>query len=262
MRRESLALVVAVLGLGAGPATAAAYTVDSTGDAPDAVLDGVCDEGTGDCTLRAAIEESNDVAADETIDFDAGVFDGALPASRIVLGGALPAVTDATLITGGDCTGSGPPLACAEIEGDGSFDGLVFTPGAEGSSVQGLAIAGMRNGIVVSGPPDTALPVRIGDQDPAAANAISGSAEDAIRVARVDGVEISGNRGSGNADEFVDLWLPDGPGNFTTQGAAEGLQAPVPQATSPNTSLSGTAEPNADILVFTKATTSPGELEW
>ena len=39
---------------------AAAITVDSTADAVDANPgDGVCDDGTGNCTLRAAIEQAN-----------------------------------------------------------------------------------------------------------------------------------------------------------------------------------------------------------
>jgi CSLREA domain-containing protein len=263
MRREILALAaaVAMLGVGAGPASAAVITVDSTADTPDALLDGNCDDGSGNCTLRAAITESNNsTAVDDQIAFDAG-FTGALPASRIVLGSALPAVTDTTEIAGADCTGTGPPRPCAEIRGNGLFDGLTFSPGSGGSSVRGIGISTVRNGVVVSGPADTALPVTIGGAAPSAWNAISDSDQDAIRVMRVDGVEVSGNRGTGNDDEFIDLQLPDGPGNFTTQGAAEGLQAPVPQATSPNNSLSGTAEPNAQILVFTKTSSSSGEIE-
>ena len=41
------------------PARAAIFTVNSTADAPDALLDGTCDDGTGACTLRAAIQEAN-----------------------------------------------------------------------------------------------------------------------------------------------------------------------------------------------------------
>src|SRR5258706_4864076 len=47
------------------------YVVNSTGDGPDSNLaDGVCNDGTGACTLRAAIQEANTVAGDDTITFD------------------------------------------------------------------------------------------------------------------------------------------------------------------------------------------------
>jgi hypothetical protein len=147
-----------------------------------------------------------------------------------------------------------------EIKGDGTFDGLTFGPGSEQSSVQGLGVTGMRSGIVVAGIPDSGLDVTIGHGDPAGANVISASTADAIRVERTDGVEIHSNRGSGNDDQFIDLVLPDGPGNFSTVGAAEGLQPPAPQASSPNDSLGGTGEPNATIRVFAKASSSAGEL--
>ncbi|MBN1260630.1 MAG: hypothetical protein JXB35_08115, partial [Anaerolineae bacterium] len=57
------------------PVMAATFTVDSNGDAGDAnLLDGVCDDGSGNCTLRAAIEQINHNAdASNTITIGAGV---------------------------------------------------------------------------------------------------------------------------------------------------------------------------------------------
>src|SRR5258706_373870 len=47
------------------------YVVNSTGDGPDSNLaDGVCNDGTGACTLRAAIQEANTVAGHDTITVD------------------------------------------------------------------------------------------------------------------------------------------------------------------------------------------------
>ena len=47
------------------------YTVNSTLDTPDnAVGDGVCDDGNGNCTLRAAIQESNANPGRNTINFN------------------------------------------------------------------------------------------------------------------------------------------------------------------------------------------------
>ena len=43
----------------APPAGATSFTVDATYDAVDSdLLDGVCDDGTGHCTLRAALMEA------------------------------------------------------------------------------------------------------------------------------------------------------------------------------------------------------------
>jgi hypothetical protein len=54
---------------------AATFTVDFTPDAVDAELgNGVCDDGTGRCTLRAAIEEANAFVGDDTINIPAGIY--------------------------------------------------------------------------------------------------------------------------------------------------------------------------------------------
>jgi hypothetical protein len=62
-------LLLSTTALGVSAARAATFSVSSTADAPDADLaDGVCDDGTGTCTLRAAIEQSNAAAdPDEVI---------------------------------------------------------------------------------------------------------------------------------------------------------------------------------------------------
>src|SRR6185369_11685756 len=55
----STALFTASISLPAG-AQASGFDVDSRVDNPDAhVGDGLCDDGTGHCTLRAAVEEAN-----------------------------------------------------------------------------------------------------------------------------------------------------------------------------------------------------------
>src|SRR4051794_10741711 len=53
-------------------AQAANFHVNSTADASDATLDGTCDDGTGHCTLRAAIDEANNTPEADTITMDAG----------------------------------------------------------------------------------------------------------------------------------------------------------------------------------------------
>ena len=67
-----MGMCVAVL---PGLAVAAVFTVNSTSDLPDASPgDGVCDAGSGVCTLRAAVQEANQTAASDTINVPAGVF--------------------------------------------------------------------------------------------------------------------------------------------------------------------------------------------
>ena len=70
----TFAVGVALLGP-TGQAQAGAFIVDSTADAVDAHPgDGVCDDGTGSCTLRAAIMEANSLAGLDTIALPAGLY--------------------------------------------------------------------------------------------------------------------------------------------------------------------------------------------
>lgn len=73
------------------------FVVDSTEDTGDGKLgDGVCDDGTGDCTLRAAIEEANTTPGRDVISFS-------LPgdAPYIIQPTApLPIITDPIVIDG------------------------------------------------------------------------------------------------------------------------------------------------------------------
>ena len=53
-------------------ARALTFTVNSLADTDDAVINGTCDDGTGVCTLRAAIEEANALAGHDEIVVAAG----------------------------------------------------------------------------------------------------------------------------------------------------------------------------------------------
>lgn len=65
----------ASLGVAAGPAAAATFTVDSTADAVDADLgDGTCATAAGACTLRAAIQQANQLGGSHTIVLPAGTY--------------------------------------------------------------------------------------------------------------------------------------------------------------------------------------------
>ena len=56
-------------------AQGATFTVNSTADAVDSNPgDGICEDGAGNCTLRAAITEANALAGPDTIDLPAGSY--------------------------------------------------------------------------------------------------------------------------------------------------------------------------------------------
>src|SRR5687768_8188259 len=86
---------------------AATFTVNSVGDQSDANAgNGVCDTGGGTCTLRAAIEEANANAGDDTIHFSIG--SGARTITPACL---LPDIAERVLIDGTTQPGySGTPL--------------------------------------------------------------------------------------------------------------------------------------------------------
>jgi CSLREA domain-containing protein len=127
------------------PAAASAQTfqVNSRADSADDLPgDGTCASPSPNCTLRAAIEESNATIGPDRIVFSP-LFSGlALP---IQLSEPLPAITGPTSVEGGECTtATGLPGPCVELRGDG----LVIS--ADDSSVSGLAIGTSGIGIAVA----------------------------------------------------------------------------------------------------------------
>lgn len=141
-----------------GAARANVFTVNSTGDAPDASAgNGVCDDGAGNCTLRAAIEEANGSVGADTINFNiagAGV-KTILPASP------LPGITEAVAINGYTQPGASVNTAqttdnaviLIELNGTNAgagANGLSIV--GNGSTISGLAINRFsRNGISLNG---------------------------------------------------------------------------------------------------------------
>jgi CSLREA domain-containing protein len=134
-------------------------TVDSTGDGVDAnVGNNICDDGAGNCTLRAAIEESNATAGTQTInfnisgtpDFTNGGHNGY--SIKPVFGAGIPSVTDTVVINGYSQPGSLANTAVApnplngrlliEIDGSlsGSDEGFNFTNNSHNSEIRGLII--------------------------------------------------------------------------------------------------------------------------
>jgi CSLREA domain-containing protein len=144
----SLTLLAGLLVMAAQPASrfdlltpaahaAAAFTVNSTGDGADSnTADGVCDDGSGKCTLRAAIQQANATAGADTINFSV--------TDTIALSGALPDITSGMTITG-------PGLNRLRVSGNVNLvnAGSVFKVTAESPAVVTIA------GLTVSGGHDT-----------------------------------------------------------------------------------------------------------
>ena len=128
------------------------HTVNSTGDGADAdTTDGVCDDGTVDgstnCTLRAAIQQTN-AGTSAAIEFNisGGGVQTVSPAS------ALPVITKPVFIDGYSQPGASAGTVLIEIDGSNapgsSTDGLTLTGGR--SLIRGLAINDFnRRGIVL-----------------------------------------------------------------------------------------------------------------
>jgi CSLREA domain-containing protein len=150
--RVALTLLAALLAL-AFPAAASAevFTVNSTGDEPDASV-GVagCLTAGLKCTLRAAIQESNASAGvKDDILFDLSVFEGQL-ADTIEPATVLPPLTSPVAINAGTClTAAGVNGPCAGVNGPSGEVGLEAA--ADETSISGLALTGLSLGIVVGG---------------------------------------------------------------------------------------------------------------
>jgi trimeric autotransporter adhesin len=145
-------MICALLLLGlqaAKPAHAATtFTVNSTGDAADENPgNGTCQTAPpGECTLRAAIQESNSFADADTINFaiPGNVSHTISPASD------LPLITKPMTIDGYTQSGATPNTltepdktnAVLMIQLSGGYGGLFLTDGASNSVIRGLAIGG------------------------------------------------------------------------------------------------------------------------
>lgn len=220
---RSMLMAGLLLGIaGPGLAHAANVVVNSTLDTADAANDGVCDDGAGNCTLRAAIMEVNRDPAGGTISFN-------IPGGGIkVIKTSGPGyITQPVLIDGRTQPGyAGSPLI--EIDGQGtatvgfgcipassisprptcSFAGLAihsfptfsirYTSGTSGkvfANYIGLTAAGVKapspNSFGIFATSTTTAPITIGGLTAADGNVISGNTF-GISVSG-DGIRISNN---------------------------------------------------------------------
>ncbi len=149
VRLRAALVLLSVLSMLAVPAAASAaiYSVNSTGDQPDESLNGTCKTAVNTCTLRAAIEEANkSEGVVDAIEF-AGSFDGE-NADTVTAATDLPTITDQLNILGGRCeTEAGVKGPCAGVTRSGS--GSLFVVDDDEVKIEGLAITGAANGINV-----------------------------------------------------------------------------------------------------------------
>jgi CSLREA domain-containing protein len=112
--------------------------VNATGDTGDSSPgDGVCDDGTGDCTLRAAIEEANARAGRNIIAFN---IPGPGP-HTIQPSSALPLIFDPVVIDGTtEPDFAGTPMVELDGSNVSNANGIWMSYGAENSIVRGLVI--------------------------------------------------------------------------------------------------------------------------
>ena len=124
-------------------------SIDSTGDGADSsTSDGVCDDGNGNCTLRAAIQQVNALGG-AVINFD---ISGA--GTRVIQpASALPAITQPVFIDGYSQTGASEGTLLIELDGTNAgtdTDGLTLS--GKGSVLRGLVINSFDgNGVVLQG---------------------------------------------------------------------------------------------------------------
>jgi parallel beta-helix repeat protein len=139
LRVFTVALLIVSLMLAVSPvqvAHAATFVVNDTGDGGDSsLLDGVCNDGAGHCTLRAAIEQANYVNDTDLIQFSGNL--------TIVLGSTLPTITEPVTIDG---TGHTIVINANAAAGNG------FTINADNVTIRGLQLTNPQgDGIYSSG---------------------------------------------------------------------------------------------------------------
>ena len=181
----------------------ATFTVNSVGDGADRNTgDGVCDDGSGNCTLRAAIQEANWTNG-SFIEFDIRG-SGTLtiqPAS------ALPTIARTVFIDGFSQPGASANNYRIQLDGTNAgtnTDGLKMT-GSE-SWVRGLVINRFQgNGIVLQWPSGK----QVIEENRIGTNVLGtgdlGNNKAGILVSGADGVRLWGNLISGNDSHGVEI---------------------------------------------------------
>ena len=178
------------------------FVVNSTGDgADDDTSDGACDDGSGNCTLRAAIQEVN-AGSGGVITFG---ITGDGPHS-IQPAAALPTITKTVFIDGLSQTGAAVGTIKIELDGTNagaSTNGLTLT--GTDSHVRGLAVNRFGgNGIVVQTGADQIVEDNYIGTDPAGTTD-RGNGGVGLYIQDVSDAEVRYNLISGNTSHGITL---------------------------------------------------------
>jgi CSLREA domain-containing protein len=214
-----VSLLIAVGCLVALPSVALAetYVVDSTGDQADETPgDEECETSANTCTLRAAIEESNEsTGTADAIDFEGTEFKGQL-ADTVTLGSLLPEIEDQVSIEGGSCTTqAGPQGPCVGIQATGLSYGL-SAEDVEGVAIKGVAVTGATTGI----------------------RAINEAEKLTVRGSWL-GVKLDGNSGSG---ANTGIWLDPGSDEATIGGTEASQRNVIANSAAEGLDIEGASE--------------------
>ena len=220
--------------------------VTSTADGSDTNPgDGICDDGTGQCSLRAAIEEANATEAPDRIEFDGA---GKRHDVTVTPQSPLPTITSAVIIDG-----EGGLTIDGSSAGAGA-DGLTLTGGS--SLVTGVTMTGFAgHGIVISGEGGNRIESSV----------VTSNGGDGVRILSGTGNRISLSRIDGNGGLGIDL----GGDGVTLNDPADADSGPnngqnfpeISAATAENRlvkgSLSGAADESYALEFFASADCDP-----
>lgn len=139
--RPTVWCALALLLAAPSAASAASFAVNSTLDAVDAAtLDGVCATATGECTLRAAVQQANALPGADTITLPVGTF-------RLSIVGVEDAGAAGDLDVTGALAITGAGTAATVIDGGGDTgprDGVIEAFAGGSLAVEGLTVRGGR----------------------------------------------------------------------------------------------------------------------
>ena len=224
-----LALAVPVgMVYSAGPT----FIVDSTGDGADSSPgDGVCDDGTGKCTLRAAIEESNASSTTSTIGFNIPTSDPGYQATTTSFSirptSSLPTITSSVVIDG--YTQPGAAVNTDPVGFNGTLK-IVLDGSQAGTSTVGLRITGGDStvrGLVINRFDGAGIAISTGGGNLINGNFIGVNVAGEIAMPNRDfGLDVSGNDHVVGGPKSVDRNVISGNGRdgIGLHGGATGNQ--------------------------------------
>ncbi|PWT89445.1 MAG: hypothetical protein C5B54_08885, partial [Acidobacteria bacterium] len=197
-------------------APAVTFIVNTTADTNDAAINGTCDDGTGHCSLRAAIQEANATVALDAINFN-------IPGSgpfTITLGSDLPQISAPVIIDGttepGSSTNTWPATLMIEVNATSAVNPFWIQSGGAGTTIRGFVINHASNfGMVIVGNNNVITYNYIGTN--VAGSAAAGNAQGGIDVGGSSGNRIGGtsvgerNLISGNGNVWGGVLVAFGP---------------------------------------------------